>query len=89
MTTHVRSSMYYIMLLLYDIVIVTLRFSHGFSTKSIGYSTMCIGAHRVWLRNCTNTVRIVINTLTVKEFRVLCKFEMFELSCQIEAKKRG
>ena len=29
---------------MYDIVTVTLRFSHGFSTKCIGYYTKCIGA---------------------------------------------
>ena len=46
----------------YDIVIVTLWFSHSFSTKCIGYNTMCIGAHRIWLLNCTSTVPIVTNT---------------------------
>ena len=55
--------MYYIWLLLYDIVIVTLQFSHGFSMKSIGNDTMCIGAHQIWLYNCTNTVCIVTNTI--------------------------
>ena len=54
--------MHNIRLLLYDIVTVTLLFSH-FSMKCIGYYTMCIGAHRIWLRNCTNTVRIVASTL--------------------------
>ena len=58
--------MYYIRLLLYDIVTVTLRFSHGFSTKSFGYNTMCIGAHRIWVRNCTNTAHIVTNTLCIE-----------------------
>ena len=49
--------MYYIGLLLYDSIIVTLQFNHGFSTKCIGYYTMYTGAYRIWLRNCTNTVR--------------------------------
>ena len=31
-------------LLFYDIITVTLQFSHGFSTKCIGYNTNCIGA---------------------------------------------
>ena len=48
--------MYYIRVLLYDTVIVTVWFSHGFST-------MCICIHLIWLRNYTNTVRIVTNTL--------------------------
>ena len=60
---HIRLTMYYIRLLLYDIVIVTLRLSHGFSTKCIGYHTMCIGVHWIWLRKCTNAVRILTNTL--------------------------
>ena len=55
--------MYYIRQLLYDSISVTLRCSHGFSTKCIGYYTMCIADHGIWLRNCTNTVRIVANTL--------------------------
>ena len=51
-----RLTMYYIRVLLYDTVIVTVWFSHGFST-------MCICVHRIWLRNYTNTVRILTNTL--------------------------
>ena len=56
-------TMYYIRLLLYDSVIVTLQFSHGFSMKCIGYYTNCIGA--VMQSNLTgiNTHRIVTNTL--------------------------
>ena len=50
--------MYHIKLLFYDIVFVTLQFSRSFCTKYIGYNTMRIGVHRIWLRNCTNTVRI-------------------------------
>ena len=38
---------YYIRMLLYDIVIVTLRFSHCFHTKCIGYYVICIGTHRI------------------------------------------
>ena len=52
--------MYYIWPLLNDIISVTLRFSHGFSKKCIGYNTNCIGTvtqskptgttgHRCWL----------------------------------------
>ena len=37
-------TMYYIRPLCYNIVTVTLRLSHGFSTQWIGYYTMCIGA---------------------------------------------
>ena len=39
---HTRLTIYYIRLLLYDIVIVNLRVSHGFSTKCTGYNTVCI-----------------------------------------------
>ena len=56
-------TMYYIRLLLYDIVTVTLRFSHGLSMKSIGYNTMCTGSHLIWLHNCINTAHNVNNTL--------------------------
>ena len=51
-TEKVLLTVYYIRRLLYDIVTftpyavatVTLRFSHGFSSKRIGYNTNCIGA---------------------------------------------
>ena len=56
-------TMYYVRQLLYDIVIVTLCFSDGFSTKCIGYYMMYIGAYGIWLRNCTNIVCIGTNTL--------------------------
>ena len=49
-------NLYYIRLLFYDTVSVSLRFSHGFSTKCIGYRTICIDAHRFGLHNCINTV---------------------------------
>ena len=36
--------MYYITLLVYDVVNVSLGLSHDFSTKCIGYNTICYGA---------------------------------------------
>ena len=44
---HNKLAMYYIRLLLYDIVSVTARFSQGFSTKCIGCNTICISIHRI------------------------------------------
>ena len=44
---HTQLTVYYTRLLHYDIVNVSLRFSNGFSTKSIGYNMMCLGAHRI------------------------------------------
>ena len=41
---HTQLTMYYIRPLLYHIVIVSLWFSHGFSTKYIGYNANYIGA---------------------------------------------
>ena len=55
--------MYYIRPLISDIVNDILQFSHSFSAKGIGYSVLCIGAHWIWLRNCTNTVHIFTNIL--------------------------
>ena len=37
----------YIRPLFYNIITVTLRFSHGFSTKCIGKKTMSIGVHQI------------------------------------------
>ena len=45
-----------------DIINVYLRFSQRYYTKRTGYNTNCIGAYLIWLRNGTNTVRIVTNT---------------------------
>ena len=61
--THYVLTMYYISLLFSDIINVTLPFSHGFSTKCIGYNTICIGAHQIWMFNSINTVGITTNTL--------------------------
>ena len=62
--SNTRWTIYYIRLLIYMyyIFIVTLRFSHGFSTTCIDYNTMCVGASRIWLRYYSNTVRIVTVT---------------------------
>ena len=49
---HTLLTRYYIRLLFYNIFHITLRFSQRFPTKCIGYNTMCIGTHRIWLRNC-------------------------------------
>ena len=40
---HACFTMYYNRPLLYDIVTVTLRFTHGFSARCIGYNMTCIG----------------------------------------------
>ena len=52
MNNHSQLTVYYIRMLLYDIVIVTVRLSHGFSTKCIGYYTMCI--HYYCIRSCVS-----------------------------------
>ena len=52
------------MLLLYNIVNVTVRFSHSFSSKCIGYNMMhWLQAHGLWLHYYTNTVGIVTSAL--------------------------
>ena len=40
--------MYYIRPLFYNSITVTLRFSHGFSTKCIGKKMMSIGVHQIF-----------------------------------------
>ena len=48
-------------LLVYDIVNVSLWFIYDVTTKCIGYNyTICIGAHRLCLRNYTHTLEFVL-----------------------------
>ena len=49
--------MYCIRPFLYDIINVSLRFRQCYFMQCIGYIANCIGAHLIWLRNGTNTVR--------------------------------
>ena len=42
---------------------VTLWISGSFSGMCIGYNTMYIGAHMIWLQNCNNIHSILTNTL--------------------------
>ena len=60
--------MYYIWSLLYDIITVTLQFSHGFSSKWIGYNTNCIGAVTQSKPMGTNTNGSVTNALSRVEY---------------------
>ena len=59
---HTRLTMYYIRPLLHDIVAISLRLCHGFSTNFIGYRPNCIGAVTQSNTIDTNTQGTVTNT---------------------------
>ena len=59
---HTRLTVYYIKPFLYDII-VSLRLSHCYFTKCIGYNMNCIGAIMKSNQVGTITIRIATNTL--------------------------